>query len=322
MADTTQNECVLGIDVGGTSIKAGLFTTEGKLVDVTKIPTGALVGEEAFARVTEGLHGLVTNCSRGDGDVVAVGLDVPGPVDDQGRVGMLPNIQLDPEGLMAALTAKFPDSALAFVNDANAAALGELWQGSGKGFGSFVMVTLGTGVGGGVIVNGRLVSGAFGAGGEIGHITVEPNETLSCGCGRKGCLEQYASAKGLVRMYREQCAHLGLEAAKIEHATDTISVFEAYKAQDPAAIRAVGDMCDKLGLALAQISCVIDPAAYLIGGGVAGAFDLFGESLSTAFRSHCLATSAGAKILPCSLGNKAGMYGVAYAALQQRRARA
>lgn len=309
--------CVLGIDIGGTSIKAGLFTPEGKLVEVKKIPTGAIDDEKAFAEVCEGLSSLVVGAGFLPDDVTAVGLDIPGPVDDSGRVGMLPNIRLDPDGLKTAIKHEFGNAALAFVNDANAAALGELWQGSARDLSSFVMVTLGTGVGGGVVTGGKLVSGAFGAGGEIGHITVNAGETRVCGCGRRGCLEQYASATGIVWLYQQACKADGGEHPKPEHATDTITVFNACRDGDPCAEGAIDQMCDTLGLALAQISCVIDPAAYLIGGGVAGGFDLFAERLAASFRSHCLSTSASARILPCSLGNEAGMYGVAYAALQE-----
>lgn len=308
---------VLGIDIGGTSIKAGLFAEGGRLLDVRQIPTGSLVCAEALAGVVTGLRELCSVNDVDEGDVRAVGLDVPGPVDDQGRVGMLPNIELDPDGLQDAIVSHFSGAALAFVNDANAAALGELWQGSAKGVGSFVLVTLGTGVGGGVVAGGHLVSGASGAAGEIGHVTVNPEEERTCGCGRKGCLEQYASATGIVRLYRQELARRGIEGARVRHDTDTLTVFEAARAGDEAAVRAIDSMCDYLGFALAQISCVIDPEVFLIGGGVAGGFEQFSVRLSSAFRARCLASCASTRILPCSLGNKAGMYGVAFAALQK-----
>ncbi len=311
-------ECVLGIDVGGTSIKAGLMSRGGELLGTTKIPTGSIVGQEAFACIVEGLDALVASQGRSAADLLAVGLDVPGPVDDEGRVGLLANVDLDADGLRAALRRAYPAAGLAFVNDANAAALGELWRGSGKGMGSFVMITLGTGVGAGVVVDGRLVAGAFGAAGEVGHLTVNPDEERVCGCGRRGCLEQYASAKGLVWLYRDRCAKTGAHPAPIAHATDAVAVFDAYRRGDEAAVWAVSQMCEKLGFALAQVSAVVDPAVFLIGGGVAGAFDLFGEELARAFRSRCLAPSAAARILPCVLGNDAGMYGVAYEALLER----
>ena len=283
-------ERVLGIDVGGTSIKVGLFSLEGSLDAVTKIPTGSLVSTAAFAQVTEGLTQLLEDNGGTSADVVAIGLDIPGPVDSDGKVGFLPNIELDPKGLQHAILDEFPNACLAFVNDANAAALGELWQGTAKGVSDMVLVALGTGVGGGVVVNGQLVSGAFGAGGEIGHITVNRDETLPCGCGRYGCLEQYASAKGVVRVYKEECELEGIDPVALDGPTDTLSVFNAYRADDPAAKLAVDGMADYLGFALATISTIVDPEVYLIGGGVGGGFDLFSSQLRAAYVRYCLPT--------------------------------
>lgn len=307
---------VLGIDIGGTSIKAGMFSTEGKLQAAAKIPTGEIVSEADFAVVTEGLKKLLADNGATADDVVGVGLDVPGPVDDEGKVGMLANIELDPEGLQAALKRTFSRAKLAFVNDANAAALGELWQGTAKDASSFVLVAIGTGVGGGVVTDGKIVSGAFGAGGEIGHITVNRDETASCGCGRRGCLEQYASASGIVRVYKQECERLGIDPVKLDGPTDTLSIFNACRAGDEAAKIAISTMCDYLGYALAQISAIVDPQMYLIGGGVAGGFKLFAEELRAAFRKYCLAPSVSTRILPASLGNDAAMYGSAFQAMQ------
>ena len=295
-------EAVLGIDVGGTSIKAGLFTPEGELLEERKIPTPALVDDAAYAAVTDGLKRILDAHDATPEDVIACGLDIPGPVADDGTVGFLPNIKLDPEGLVGAISSVFPRAQIAFVNDANAAALGEMWAGVAHGTSSYVLIALGTGVGAGVVVNGRLVAGAFGAGGEIGHITVNPNETLTCGCGRKGCLEQYASAKG------------------IEHATDTRSVFRALAAGDDCAKLAVDQMCEYLAQAMAQVSCVVDPAMYLIGGGVAGAFATFAPELRRRFAAHALPTCRDVRIEAASLGNQAAMYGCAYEALRLRDA--
>ena len=311
-------ERVLGIDIGGTSIKVGLFTTEGVLADVSKIPTGEIVSEAAFAVVTEGLKDIVEKNGDTANDVVAIGLDVPGPVDSEGKVGMLANIELDADGLQAAIKRVFPNAVLAFVNDANAAALGELWQGGARDAKNFVMIAIGTGVGGGVVADGRIVAGAFGAGGEIGHITVNRDETNSCGCGRKGCLEQYASATGIVRTYKEACKELGTEPVHLDGPTDTLSVFNAYREGDKAAETAIQTMCEYLGFALAQISVVMDPSAYLIGGGVGGGFKLFADDLRAAFRKYCLAPSVATRILPATLGNDAAMYGSAFLALSER----
>lgn len=309
---------VLGIDVGGTSIKVGLFTPEGELLEERKIPTPALVDEDAYAVVTSGITRVLAAHDSAPTDVIACGLDIPGPVADDGTVGFLPNIQLDPEGLVGAMTAAFPRATTAFVNDANAAALGEVWGGAARGVQSFVLIALGTGVGGGVVTGGRLVAGAFGAGGEIGHITVERDEPLTCGCGRHGCLEQYASAKGVVRLYLEECERRGVTPVHVEHATDTLSVFKALANGDECAGIAVDKMCDYLALAMSQISCVMDPELYLIGGGVAGAFATFAPRLRERFQAIALPTCKNVRIEAAGLGNQAAMYGCAYEALRLR----
>ena len=309
---------VLGIDIGGTSIKVGLFTPEGELLEERKIPTPALVDADAYAVVTSGITRVLAAHDSAPADVIACGLDIPGPVADDGTVGFLPNIELDPEGLVGAITATFPRATVAFVNDANAAALGEVWGGAARGVQSFVLIALGTGVGGGVVTGGRLVAGAFGAGGEIGHITVERDEPLTCGCGRHGCLEQYASAKGVVRLYLEECERRGVTPVHVEHATDTLSVFKALAGGDECAGIAVDKMCDYLALAMSQISCVMDPELYLIGGGVAGAFATFAPRLRERFPEIALPTCKDVRIEAAGLGNQAAMYGCAYEALRLR----
>ncbi|MGI6229985.1 MAG: ROK family protein [Tractidigestivibacter sp.] len=312
-------EAVLGIDVGGTSIKVGLFSPEGDFLEERKIPTPALVSPEAYQVVTDGIAKVLAAHDTTPDEVIACGLDIPGPVADDGHVGFLPNIQLDPEGLVSAINAAYPNAAVAFVNDCNAAALGELWAGVAHDVSSFVLIALGTGVGAGVVVNGQLVSGAFGAGGEVGHITVNYNETRTCGCGRHGCLEQYASATGVVRLYLEECERRGVTPVHVEHATDTLSVFRALANGDECAKNAIDQMCEYLAMAMAQISCVIDPAMYLIGGGVAGSFAVFAPELRRRFQAHALSTCKDVAIEAASLGNQAAMYGCAYEALQMRK---
>lgn len=312
-------DMVLGIDVGGTSIKAGLFTPEGELLEERKIPTPALVDVAAYATVTEGLGKILAAHDATAADVIACGLDVPGPVADDGTVGLLANIKLDPEGFVGALAAEFPNASIAFVNDANAAALGEMWAGVAQGVSSYVLIALGTGVGAGVVVGGRLIAGSFGAGGEIGHITLNRDETRTCGCGRRGCLEQYASAQGIVRLYFEECERRGVTPVNVEHATDTLSVFRALAGGDECAKLAVDKMCDYLALAMSQISCIVDPEMYLIGGGVAGAFATFAPELREKFAEYALKPCKEARIEAASLGNQAAMYGCAYEALRLRR---
>ncbi len=311
-------EAVLGIDIGGTSIKAGLFTPQGELLEERKIPTPELISAEAYAVVVDGLAKILSAHDCVPADVIALGLDIPGPVADDGTVGFLPNIKLDPEGLVAAINAAFPNATVAFVNDANAAALGEMWGGVAQGVSSYVLIALGTGVGAGVVIGGKLVAGAFGAGGEVGHITVNPEEERCCGCGRKGCLEQYASATGVVRLYLEECERRGVKPAAVEHATDTLTVFRALASGDECAKLAVDQMCEYLAQAMSQISCIVDPAMYLLGGGVAGAFATFAPELRRRFAAHALPTCKDVRIEAASLGNQAAMYGCAYEALRLR----
>ena len=309
---------VLGIDIGGTSIKAGIFSLTGELLAQRKIPTPALVGEEAFALVTDGLAKLLELQDATERDVIGVGLDIPGPVADDGTVGFLANVELDSDGLVAAIQAVYPRATIAFVNDANAAALGEMWSGAARGVKNFVLIALGTGVGAGVVVRSKLVAGAFGAGGEIGHITVNRDEKLACGCGRHGCLEQYASATGIVRLYLEECRARGAKAAPVEHSTDTLTVFHALENGDECARIAIDKMAEYLALAMSQISCIIDPSMFLLGGGVAGAFSTFAPELRRRYIEFALPTCKDVRIEAASLGNQAAMYGCAYEAMRQR----
>ena len=195
-------------------------------------------------------------------------------------------------------------------NDANVAALGEIWMGAAKGCRSAVMVTLGTGVGGGVVVDGKVVEGAHGAGGEIGHITVNRHETACCGCGKRGCLEQYSSATGVVR-----CMKLLLEENPdtpcILRGTDFAAkdVFDAARAGDPLAAKEVDQMTDLLGLALASIASTTDPEVFLVGGGVSRAGDVLFQPLAAHYKEYAFKSCREIPIKQASLGNDAGIYG-------------
>lgn len=309
-------QAVLGIDVGGTNIKLGLFTPQGELIADTKVRTPRLVDEAAYQVLTDAIVRLLKTQNLTTEQVIACGLDIPGPVDDKGCVGFLPNISLNPEGLVTSLSCSLAHAKIAFINDANAAALGEMWAGSAHGVNSFVFLALGTGVGGGIVSNGQLIAGSFGNGGEVGHITVCRNETRNCGCGRSGCLEQYTSATGIVNLYLKTCAEKGVVPHTIEHPTDTLSVFKALSEGDDCAQIAVNTMCDYLGYAMAQIACVVDPKLFLIGGGVAGAFAHFAPELRRSYVRYALSSCKKTAIEAASLGNQAAMYGCAYSALQ------
>ena len=305
----------LGIDIGGTAVKAGVFSVEGTLLAKTSFSSREPADEPAYLRIARGIDAFLVDAGVSSEEVSGIGIDVPGPVDSAGRAGVLPNLDLDVEALQRAISDSFPQANLVVVNDANAAALGERWQGAARDVDSFALVAIGTGVGGGLVADGRLVAGAFGAGGEFGHLIVNRDETEPCGCGRPGHLEQYASATGIVRAYLRECEKYGVEPASLDGPTDTLSVFAACRAGDEAAKRAIAAMADYLGFALAQVSVVADPALYLIGGGVSAGWDLFGDALQSAFQSYCFKSCKPARIAPAALGNDAALYGSAHLAL-------
>ena len=188
----------IGVDVGGTSVKLGLFDEEGDLLGKTSVPTPSLACGEGHAAVIGGIEQLMAGVQQPMLFVRGIGLAVPCPVPASGVITMAANIEIDAPALKEALEVRCPHALVRYVNDANAATMGEVWRGSAQGHRSMVMVTIGTGLGGGVVVNGDVIDGAFGAGGEIGHICVNPAEERACGCGLHGCLEQYASASGVV----------------------------------------------------------------------------------------------------------------------------
>lgn len=312
---TPKPQTVLGIDIGGTSVKMGLVTQRGEIVAQTKVPTGTLEGSDQLARVCDAAAQLVRETGGEPETLAGIGLDVPGVVLEDGTLAMAPNITLDLDGLREALAGTFPVARIAVINDANAAALGETWVGAGAGADSLVMLTLGTGVGGGVVIGGRVIAGAHGAAGEIGHLCMNFDEPEACGCGRHGCLEQYASARGLIRLYREECAAAGAEEIEIAHATDALAVFEAARSGNEQAKAA----CERLGTilarALAAIAVTVDPDAFVLGGGMCGGWDTFGQTCIDAYRTFVIPGCADTPIRVATLGNAAGLLGAARHAL-------
>ena len=290
-------ELFVGIDVGGTTVKEGLVNREGKILSKLSVPTPPLVDEAGYAAVIDGIKSLL---DAQDGDVVlkGIGLAVPAPVPDDGDVKLIANASIDLQGLGAALRDAFGGAAVAFVNDANAAALG-------------------TGSGAGGVVDGKVIGGANGAGGEVGHTCVNPAEERVCGCGRHGCLEQYASATGVVNTYKMECEKRGTQPVELAGPSDSKSVFDAYQAGDEAAAAAVDTMVEYLGLALANLACTVDTEAIVLGGGLSAAGDLFLGKLVERFKHYTLSVCADTPIEIASLGNDAGLIGAAYAGLME-----
>ncbi len=241
-----RQEAVSGLDVGGTSVKMGLFDEAGELLGKGDVPTPPLIDSAGYTAVTDGITALLGAASEQVERVRGIGLAIPCP-GSRGRrdphAGQHPDQRpRSPGRLDAAAQRGGP-----FENDADAAAMGELSAGAQKGFKSFVFVTIGTGVGGGVVVDGHVVSGGVGAGGEIGHLCMNPTEERSCGCGGKGHLEQYASATGIVAGYKAACEASDTEPVELEGPERFALVFEAAKNGDEAAWTAIDSMCDYLG---------------------------------------------------------------------------
>ena len=306
----------IGIDVGGTSVKEGLFDEEGNLLGKVSVPTPPLTDKAGYDAVISGIDKLA-----GDAGVLApfirgIGLAIPCPVPASGEISLMANIELDAVGLKDALAERCPNAAIKYGNDANVATLGELWQGAAKGAKSMVMVTIGTGVGGGVVINGDVVEGVVGAGGEIGHMCLNPAEERVCGCGGKGHLEQYASATGVVSNYLHECEVAGVEPVELSGPSDSRTVFQLCREGDEVALAAMRTMADYLGHALALVANIVDPEAFVLGGGASASADVYLEALTERYKHYALAVSGNTPIEVASLGNDAGIIGAAYLALR------
>ena len=306
-------EYAFGIDLGGTTAKIGLFTTSGALLEKWEVATDTSnAGEHILENLAAAVLGKMKEQSIQPEQVEGVGIGVPGPVLDSSIVPIVcANLGGWGERNVSAQLSGLLDGLKVLVgNDANVAALGEIWMGAAKGAKNAVMVTLGTGVGGGVVVNGKVIDGVHGAGGEIGHITGNRHETAVCGCGKRGCLEQYSSATGVVRCMKKlldenpdtPCVLRGTEFAAKD-------VFDAARNGDALAAREVDEMSDTLGMALANIASTVDPEAFLVGGGVARAGDVLFAPLNKHFQEYAFKSCRETPIKQASLGNDAGIYG-------------
>ena len=299
-----------GVDIGGTTVKMGLFKTTGELLDKWEIPTRKdNGGEQILPDVAAAIDAKLQEKGIDKDTVQGVGVGVPGPVTPEGVVRKCVNLGWDVFNVEEKLSSlcNLPVKA---GNDANVAALGEMWQGAGKGAKNVVLVTLGTGVGGGVIVDGKIVAGSTGAGGEIGHIPVNDEETDVCGCGKKGCLEQYASATGVVTMTKRKLAASDMASTLRDIAEVTAKdVFDAAKAGDALALEVIEDFGKILGRTLAMIACVSNPEVIVIGGGVSKAGEMITDVVSKYFVPYTFHACRETQFKIAQLGNDAGIYG-------------
>lgn len=299
-----------GVDIGGTTIKMGFFETTGNLLDKWEIKTNT---EDGGCNILSDIAKSMDNKLAQEGirkdDVVGVGVGVPGPVRSDGVVNRCVNLGwgiVDVAEELSSLTGL----KVKVGNDANVAALGEMWQGGAKGSTDVVMVTLGTGVGGGIIIDGKIVAGFDGAGGEIGHLTVNKEEIEACNCGKYGCLEQYTSATGVVRLAKRKLNKTSDATALRKYNNLTAKdVFDEAKAGDAVALELVDEVAEILGSSIANISAVINPEVIVIGGGVSKAGDILISAIKEHFMENCFHAVRDTKFVIATLGNDAGIYG-------------
>ena len=307
---------VFAVDLGGTTVKIGLFDSEGNVLDkweiITRKENG---GEQILPDIAKSIADKIGEKQISKEDIIGVGIGVPGPVDSKGTIYKAANLGWGVFNVSEKL-GELTNLPVKTGNDANVAALGEMWKGGGQGYSSIVAVTLGTGVGGGVIIEGRLVAGATGAGGEIGHIHVEDNELISCGCGNKGCLEQYASATGITRLANERLKQDDMPSVLREGEVSAKAVFDAVKAGDRLAVEVAEIFGMYLGKGLATVACVVNPEAFVIGGGVSKAGEVLFDFIEKNYKKYVFHGAKDAKFCLATLGNDAGIYGAAKLVLE------
>lgn len=299
-----------GVDLGGTTVKISYFDETGNLLSKWEIPTvTADGGKQILPDIAASVRSYLTDNGIADSQIIGVGIGVPGPVDGKGVVNKCVNLGWGVFNICDALSqlVGFPVKA---GNDANVAALGEFWKGGGQGCDNMIMVTLGTGVGGGIVVDGRLLNGAHGSGGEIGHMVLERNETAVCGCGKRGCVEQYCSATGIVRLCK-----LALDASEEPSCLRQMGeitckdIFDAGKAGDAVAQKVLQQYYAYLGEFLADLCSVIDPDVVVLGGGVSKAGQVLLDGARPYFDKYVFHAASGARFALAALGNDAGAYG-------------
>ena len=301
-----------GVDVGGTTVKLGMFSTEGALLEKWEIPTrtdggGGMILPDIVASIRDKMAGV----GIGPELVEGIGMGVPGPVDSANTVYKCNNLGWGVFNVREEMNRLLPEIPNVMAgNDANVAALGELWQGGGAGYRSAVMVTLGTGVGGGVVLDGKIIAGVNGGAGELGHITVAPEETVPCACGKFGCLEQYASANGVVRLAKRMLAECDIPSKLREMDGFTAKeLCDLAREGEEMAVKILDRFGEYLGRALSFISCVVDPDIYILGGGMSRAGDVVINAVMKYHAKYAFHVSAKTGVVVAKLGNDAGIYG-------------
>ena len=299
-----------GVDLGGTTVKLAWFNELGELLHKWEIPTVTAEGGKAILPdIAASINGYLAQVGVSREQVIGIGIGVPGPVDEQGVVNKCINLGWGVFNVAETLS-QLTSLPVKAGNDANVAALGEAWKGGGKGWENMVLATLGTGVGGGIIIGGKPVCGTHGAAGEIGHLVVNTKETEPCSCGKYGCAEQYCSATGVVRLAKRHLAN-SAESSSLRDmgAFSCKDVFDAAKAGDSVASRVLEQVYDYMGQFLANVCCTVDPEVVVIGGGVSRAGQPLLDGAKKYFDRYIFHASKSITFALAALGNDAGAYG-------------
>lgn len=307
----------IGIDVGGTNVKIALVDKSGKIIYSNSVPTYAKMGYEyTVNNIKQAIKDLMKETNTTAKDIDGIGFDFPGQVDYKtGVVKLAPNIPGWVNVPIAQMIEEEFHIPTRIDNDVRCAALGEMKFGAGQGCENFVCITVGTGIGSGLVVNGQLVRGASNAAGEIGHIKLQMKDGLICGCGDTGCLEAYASGPSIVAMaqdyitggkstkFREMAAAEGGEITPY-------MVAKAAEAGDPVAKRIFAIVGEYIGIGLTSVINLLNPEKVIIGGGVAEAGDLLLDPIRKTIKERAMVVAGSAvEIVPAQLGNSAGVIG-------------
>ena len=299
-----------GVDLGGTTVKIAYFDTNGTMLAKWEIPTVTTGGgKQILPDIAASIQKYMQDNNVERSSIVGIGIGVPGPVDGKGVVNKCVNLGWGVFNIADTLSelTGFPVKA---GNDANVAALGEYWKGGGQGCENMIFATLGTGVGGGIVIDGHLLHGAHGAGGEIGHLVLNREETEKCGCGKCGCVEQYCSATGIVRMaYKHLASTEAFSSLRILESITCKDIFDAGKAGDEVALAILDKYYALLGEFLADLCCVVNPEAVVLGGGVSKAGQVLLDGTKPYFDKYVFHAASNVRFALASLGNDAGAYG-------------
>ena len=299
-----------GVDLGGTTVKIAYFDQVGTLLHKWEIPTRTENnGEYILSDIAAAINGYLEENRIRREALLGIGIGVPGPVDRNGIVNECENLGWGVFHVADALTA-LTGLPVKAGNDATMAALGEYWKGSGRSYRDVALITLGTGVGSGIIIGGRPVYGHTGAAGEVGHMSINPEDPIACNCGKHGCAEQYSSATGIVRTARQYLSRDARDSVLRQSEILTCKdIFDAAAAGDGVAADILEQVYNDLAQLVANVCCVLDPEAIIIGGGVSKAGPVLLNGIRAHLHKHIFHACAHVQLTLAALGNDAGAYG-------------